>query len=98
MPILSFSDSATQDLFNGINSKKTQKFPPDVVRRARNKLFVLDAAQDLKDLRTPPANRLEALKGDREGFYSIRINNQWRIVFRWVSCSVRDVEIVDYHS
>lgn len=64
---------------------------------ARRKLVLLDAAKDLKDLRIPPGNRLEALSGDRSGQHSIRINDQWRVCFRWTTDGAEDVEIVDYH-
>ncbi len=72
-------------------------FPPDVARRAAQKLAVLDAATDLNDLRVPPGNRLEALKGDRAGQHSIRVNDQWRICFRWSEGNAHDVEVRDYH-
>ena len=71
-------------------------FPPDLVRRAQRKLQMLGAAMELADLRSPPANRLEALSGDRAGRHSIRINDQWRLVFRWRD-GAEDVEIMDYH-
>jgi proteic killer suppression protein len=81
-----------------IAAGKTPKgFPSDLVRGARQKLAYLDAAGRLEDLRSPPGNRLEALKGDRAGQYSIRINDQWRIVFRWANSAAEDVDIVDYH-
>ena len=72
-------------------------FPGDIQQRARRKLRMLDAAIDLDDLRTPPSNRLEKLKGGRIGQYSIRINNQWRICFSWKEGGAAGVEIVDYH-
>lgn len=72
-------------------------FPSDVLASARRKLFMLDNAHVLDDLKTPPGNRLEALKGDRKGQHSIRINDQFRICFRWVEGAAEDVEIVDYH-
>ena len=75
----------------------TQKFPPDILRKARIKLLLLDAAVRFEDLREPPSNRLEGLKGDRAGQYSIRINRQWRICFDWNDGSAENVEIVDYH-
>ncbi|HEU5298760.1 MAG TPA: type II toxin-antitoxin system RelE/ParE family toxin, partial [bacterium] len=71
---------------------------PDVQRTARRKLAMIDAAETLQDLRVPPGNRLEKLTGDREGQYSIRINDQWRICFRWEGNNAYDVEITDYHS
>ena len=72
-------------------------FPPDIVERARRKLAALNAAHALNDLRVPPSNRLEQLKGDRAGQYSIRINEQWRICFRWENADAVEVEICDYH-
>jgi proteic killer suppression protein len=72
-------------------------FPSDILIVARRKLRMLDAATRLEDLRVPPNNRLEALKGDRAGQYSIRINDQWRLCFVWRNGAVHDVEIVDYH-
>lgn len=72
-------------------------FPPDLVRPAQRKLAALIAATDLDSLRSPPGNRLEALKGDRRGQHSIRINDQWRICFRWNAGRAEEVEIADYH-
>lgn len=69
-----------------------------VERVARRKLLMIQRARELRDLRVPPGNRLEALKGDRAGSYSIRINDQWRVCFRWVNGDAYDVEIVDYHA
>ncbi|MER0237701.1 type II toxin-antitoxin system RelE/ParE family toxin [Fulvimarina sp. MAC8] len=72
-------------------------FPADLVARAERRLRAVDNAVDLKDLRSPPGNRLEKLSGDRDGQHSIRINDQWRICFRWTDAGPEDVEIVDYH-
>jgi proteic killer suppression protein len=72
-------------------------FPPDIQRGALRKLLVLDAAEDVADLRNPPGNHLEKLYGDREGQYSIRVNKQWRVCFRWFDGDAYEVEIVDYH-
>lgn len=72
-------------------------FPADVVTTARRKLAMLDAAVRLDDLRIPPSNRLEALKGDRAGQHSIRVNDQWRVCFVWLDGHAHEVEIVDYH-
>ncbi|MEX0409438.1 type II toxin-antitoxin system RelE/ParE family toxin [Aquibium sp. LZ166] len=80
-----------------IASRAPKGFPSDLVASTRRKLFMLDNAKALEDLLTPPGNRLEALKGDRKGQYSIRINDQFRICFRWLAGNVEDVEIVDYH-
>ncbi|MFT0861016.1 type II toxin-antitoxin system RelE/ParE family toxin [Ancylobacter sp. G4_0304] len=72
-------------------------FPPDLLRSAERRLRAVDAAVLIEDLRSPPGNKLEALKGDRKGQHSIGINGQWRICFRWTSAGPEDVEIVDYH-
>ena len=74
-----------------------RRFPADVLRRAQNKLAMIEAAMVLEDLRTPPGNRLHPLAGDREGQHAIRINNQWRVCFVWKEDGAHDVEIVDYH-
>jgi toxin HigB-1 len=74
-----------------------RKFGPDVQRSALRKLLILDAAETLQDLRVPPGNRLEKLKGNRSRQHSIRINDQWRICFRWTASGPDDVEITDYH-
>ncbi len=72
-------------------------FPPDVAKRAAQKLAILDAATDLNDLRIPPGNRLEALAGERKGQHSIRVNDQWRICFIWSDGNAYDVEVTDYY-
>ena len=92
--IESFSSAETKKIFLG---KKSSKLPNDIQRTARRKLLYLDDADDLQDLLAPPGNRLEKLKGDREGQYSIRINKQWRICFDWIGNKAANVEIVDYH-
>ena len=92
--IESFASVETEKIFQG---KTSSKLPKDIQRTARRKLIYLDDAEDLQDLLAPPGNRLEKLKGDRAGQYSIRINDQWRICFKWVGNKARDVEIVDYH-
>ena len=74
-----------------------RRFPPDLARAATRRLRILQEAVTFEDLRTPPSNRLEALRGDRAGWFSIRINRQWRICFRWEDGAAADVEIVDYH-
>jgi proteic killer suppression protein len=91
--IRSFKSPDTEALFNG---KRVKRFV-NIERVATRKLQMLDDAVDLSDLATPPANRLEALKGDRRGQYSIRINDQWRICFVWTKVGAEQVEIVDYH-
>lgn len=95
--IESFGHRLAEDLFDDRRSKVVFRFPSDLVIAARRKLLYLHDATDLQDLRVPPGNRLESLKGDWKGFYSIRINDQWRVVFRWRDGNAYDVQIVDYH-
>ncbi|HET6909757.1 MAG TPA: type II toxin-antitoxin system RelE/ParE family toxin [Mycobacteriales bacterium] len=90
----SFRDRDTDRVWQRLS---TRKLGPDVQRAALRKLVILDAAETLQDLRVPPGNRLEKLKGDRSGQHSIRINDQWRICFRWTTAGPEDVEISDYH-
>ena len=92
--IKTFRDKETGKIFNRFIS---QKLLQNIQHLARRKLIILDAASELNVLRVPPGNRLEALKGDRKGQHSIRINEQWRICFRWKAGDASDVEIVDYH-
>ena len=92
--IKSFKDRDTERLFR---RQPVRRLGADVQRVALRKLRMLDAAGSLDDLRIPPANRLERLKGDRGGQHSIRVNRQWRVCFRWRSGDAYDVEIVDYH-
>ncbi|MBU6376104.1 MAG: type II toxin-antitoxin system RelE/ParE family toxin [Bdellovibrionales bacterium] len=87
----------TQDIFDGKSSKEARKLDVKLHAVARRKLDQLNAAVRLDDLRIPPGNRLEALSGDLKSFHSIRINEQWRIVFRWTSTGPEDVRIEDYH-
>lgn len=96
--ILSFGNRATADLFNGVSSNKVRRLPSEILDSALYKLDMVNAATRLDDLKVPPGNRLEALRGDYQGFHSIRINRQWRIVFRWQGADARDVAIVDYHA
>ncbi|MBD2432543.1 MULTISPECIES: type II toxin-antitoxin system RelE/ParE family toxin [Fischerella] len=96
--ILSFKDKGTEDIFDGNNSKDARKkCPSNVWEVARRKLDQLNAAFSLDDIKVPPGNRLEALKGDRKGYYSIRINDQYRVCFAWTPEGPSEVEIVDYH-
>jgi len=95
--IHSFGEAATEDLYHGRQTARVRRFPHTILSIALRKLDVINAARELSDLRVPPGNRLEALKGDREGSYSIRINDQWRIIFRWENGGASDVSIVDYH-
>jgi len=92
--IRSFADREAEKIWRG---QRSRRLPADIQQVARRKLRMLNAAAVLEDLRVPPANRLEALKGERKGQYSIRINDQWRVCFRWREGEARDVEIVDYH-
>jgi len=96
--IESFRDQATEDIFNGFNSKVARKACPRTLWRvAARKLDQLDSVLLLEELKIPPGNRLESLSGDREGEYSIRINEQYRICFMWGETGPYDVEITDYH-
>jgi len=96
--IESYADRATEDIFNGVNSVKArQRLPRNLWQIAFRKLDQLDSATVLEDLRVPPGNRLEILKGERAGQYSIRINEQYRICFGWSESNAQDVEIIDYH-
>jgi toxin HigB-1 len=92
--IKQFADAHTEALFR---RERSRKLPNDIQRRALQKLVMLDAAENLQDLRVPPGNRLEKLKADRQGQYSIRINEQWRICFEWRDGDAYEVEITDYH-
>jgi len=92
--IKTFGDKETRKIWKGIRSKN---LPHTIQNKARRKLRMINNSQTINDLRTPPANRLEKLKGDYEGFLSIRINQQWRIVFEWKNGNAYDVQIVDYH-
>jgi len=95
--IISFADQTTEDIFNGLDTKQARKVPISIWNAAIRKLDMIHAAHELKDLRVPPANRLEALKGKLSGKHSIRINDQYRIVFKWVDGNAKDVLITDYH-
>jgi proteic killer suppression protein len=92
--IKSFKDKATEQVFMG---RFVKKLPHDIQRVAERKLIMLHRANTLQDLRVPPANRLEALKGERSGQHSIRVNDQWRICFVWQADGVYEVELTDYH-
>lgn len=92
--IVSFGNKETEKIWNGFISKK---LPQEIQEIARRKLRMLNNSTDIADLRIPPANRLEKLKGDLKDFYSIRINNQWRIIFEWNNGNALQVEITDYH-
>ena len=92
--IRSFRDKRAETIYQG---RRARGLAVDIQQRARRKLRMIDAATVIDDLRIPPSNRLEKLKGDRSGQHSIRINDQWRICFVWKDCFASDVEIVDYH-
>ena len=92
--IESFADKITKQLFEGFAVKRMDA---GLQKQTLRRLRYLDAATQLDDLRVPPSNRLEALSGDRKGFYSIRVNDQWRIIFRWEGGKAFNVEFLDYH-
>ncbi|NER10425.1 proteic killer suppression protein [Muriicola jejuensis] len=92
--IISFGSKQTEQIWNGFRVKK---MPIEIQNVGRRKLRMLNNSQDIADLRIPPSNRLEKLSGNLKGFYSIRINNQWRIIFKWHKGNASEVEIVDYH-
>jgi len=92
--IKSFADKETQQLYT---KGKSKRLPPDLIRRAIRRLEYVHWAKKLNDLKVPPSNRLHSLKGDRKGQYSISINDQWRICFRFIDGDAYDVEITDYH-
>lgn len=91
------ADKATQDFYDGIYSRQARKLPRELHDKVRRLLDQINAAPKLEMLRIPPGNRLEKLKGDRAGFWSLRINDQWRIVFRWQGQDALDVQVIDYH-
>lgn len=91
--IRSFADKETELVWQGHRSRRL----PDEVQRAGLRKLQMIEAENVDDLREPPSNKLEALKGDRKGYWSIRINGQWRIIFRWVNGYAENVEIIDYH-
>ena len=95
--IASFGDETTEDIFNGENTKAARRIPVEVWKTASRKLDMLNAAHELRDLMIPPGNRLESLRGTLAGKHSIRINDQFRIVFRWKDGNAHEVRITDYH-
>jgi proteic killer suppression protein len=92
--IVSFGDKEAEKIWQG---QRSRKLPNQIQEIARRKLRMINSAIDLNDLKIPPANRLEKLSGDLRAFFSIRINDQWRIIFKWSAGNASDVEIVDYH-
>jgi proteic killer suppression protein len=95
--IKSFGDKTTQDIYDGINSRFSRKLPKKLHAKVQRLLDQINSAPSLEVLRVPPGNRLEKLSGDLKGLWSLRINEQWRIFFRWKHNHVFDVRIVDYH-
>jgi len=92
--IISFGSKETQKIWQG---ERVKKLPLEIQKTGRRKLRILNNSQDLNDLKIPPSNKLEKLKGALKEYYSIRINNQWRIIFRWKQNNSHDVKIIDYH-
>ena len=92
--IVSFGDKTTQKIWDG---EWVKGFSTDIQATARRKLRMLNNSFDIKDLMIPPSNRLEKLKGNRKDFYSIRVNDQWRLIFRWENSNAFNVELIDYH-
>ena len=95
--IESFGNALAEAWFDDLTPKETRAFPHELHRRARRKLLYLHDASELADVATPPGNRLEAVKGRWRGLHSIRINDQWRVVFRWEGGSAFEVQVLDYH-
>ena len=95
--IATFADKATEDLYHGRSTRHARRIPRDIVSTALRKLDVLNAAKKLMDLASPPGNRLKTLRGQLQGHHSIRINDQWRIVFRWQGGDAYEVQITEYH-
>lgn len=95
--IVSFGDRVTEDLYHNRPTRRARRLLHDVIGSALVKLDMLNAASTVIDLRSPPGNRLEALKGDLDGFHSIRVSDQGRVVFRWESNNAYDVRLTDYH-
>jgi len=96
--IINFKHKLTKNLFEDKETRDTSRLPPSLRRAARRKILYLHDAAELNDLRAPPGNRLEQLKGDLRGYFSIRVNDQWRLIFRWHEGNVTDLELIDYHS
>ena len=95
--IASFADKVTRDLYDGTNSKEARTIPKQLWPIVARKLDMINAANALLDLSSPPGNRLEALKGEKKGLHSIRVNDQYRIIFRWSEGNAYDVQVTDYH-
>jgi proteic killer suppression protein len=95
--IVSFGDKTTEDIFHGYDTKPSRKIAQSLWTRVQAKLDLLNASTTLEDLRVPPSNRLEKLRGDWAGFYSLRVNDQYRVVFRFAGENASDVRCTDYH-
>ena len=95
--IVSFGDRQSEALYDGESGKAIRKFPANIRGVSKRKLDLLNAVTVLAELRSPPGNRLESLRGNLTGFHSFRVNNQWRIVFRWVDGDAHSVRVIDYH-
>lgn len=95
--IQSFGNKMTQDLFTGKQAKETRHYPAELHRITLRKLALIDYATQVNQLKIPPGNRLEKLRGDYIGFYSLRVNDQWRVIFKWSGENATDVSIIDYH-
>jgi toxin HigB-1 len=95
--IKNIKGKTTQDIFDGISSKASRKVPYEIHQRARDLLDAINAISKVEDLKIPPSNRLHKLKGKLKDFYSVSINSQWRIIFKWDDNHASDVEIIDYH-
>ncbi|MCB4756918.1 MAG: type II toxin-antitoxin system RelE/ParE family toxin [Elusimicrobia bacterium] len=96
--IVGFGDQTTRDIYDGLDSKSAREIPKIVWPQSRRKLDALSAAHELRDLSVPPGNRLKRLRGDLNDFYSIRVNDQYRVIFKWSEGNARDVRITDYHA
>jgi proteic killer suppression protein len=95
--IESFGDRAIEDIYHSKATSRTRRFRAEGIPSALRKFDMLDAAHRLDDLKAPPGNRLEALRGKGQGYHSIRVNNRWRIVFKWTGGGAYDVSLADYH-
>lgn len=95
--IANIKGKTTQDIFDGTKSKAARKIPKELHQRAEDLLDAINAISKIDDLKSPPSNRLHKLKGDRKEFWSVSINDQWRIIFKWDGSNAIDVEIIDYH-
>ena len=95
--IVSFGDRATEDIYHGRSTSRVRRYPNDMAILALVKLDMLNSAAGMLDLKSPPGNRLEVLKGNFKGYHSIRVNDQWRLVFRWENNGAHEVRLIDYH-